>query len=356
MSHFILYESDSKMSNTSEDQQIEFPKVVLEKEQKTWLKHVYEAFMDGRKITRRLLLHNLREELPEGFDPEGIPEVLLLYESRLTLLGALHVDPQTPLADYCNRIGFYLRDRARSEKEIGKVSLEEFTEGTGLDDREVSNALILLRDFGFPGGGGSPPDEESWIIYNHVSINEEKFHRRLFEFKGVEAELKTFYEAKYEAKTKSWRQEGSNAALFSSEDQEPPEGSLDLWGCLHSTIEDVSRPLFESEHYAQAVEAAYKQVEAIVKEKVADEIDEGIFGRDLMFQAFKEEDPLLQIPADLNTVTNRNIQEGYKFLFAGAFQGIRNPKAHNNLSIQKDTAIHMLFLASQLINVAERAD
>jgi hypothetical protein len=41
---------------------------------------------------------------------------------------------------------------------------------------------------------------------------------------------------------------------------------------------------------------------------------------------------------------------GYMDIFAGAMTGIRNPKAHENMTITKNRAIHHLFLASLLFN------
>ena len=42
-------------------------------------------------------------------------------------------------------------------------------------------------------------------------------------------------------------------------------------------------------------------------------------------------------------------------IFAGAMQGIRNPKAHENLYIQKDAAIKRLILASLLMDKVDEA-
>jgi len=49
---------------------------------------------------------------------------------------------------------------------------------------------------------------------------------------------------------------------------------------------------------------------------------------------------------NISTKTGRNIQIGYMQLFSGAMTGIRNPKAHNNLTITPERAIHFMFLAS----------
>lgn len=52
---------------------------------------------------------------------------------------------------------------------------------------------------------------------------------------------------------------------------------------------------------------------------------------------------------DLSTGSGRNVQEGYKNIFAGAIQAIRNPNAHENLPIKRDDAIRKLMMASDLM-------
>ena len=50
-------------------------------------------------------------------------------------------------------------------------------------------------------------------------------------------------------------------------------------------------------------------------------------GSALMAQAFADAHPRI-ILSDLSTETGKNIQAGFRFLFMGAVQGIRNPDAH----------------------------
>ena len=77
-------------------------------------------------------------------------------------------------------------------------------------------------------------------------------------------------------------------------------------------------------------------------------------GRDLMFKAFSNEDNLL-IFEGLNSESGRNVQEGYKYIFAGSIQAIRNPKAHANMNISKEDAIKRLILAGLLMDKIDEA-
>ncbi|MGV8149908.1 MAG: TIGR02391 family protein [Alkaliphilus sp.] len=121
-----------------------------------------------------------------------------------------------------------------------------------------------------------------------------------------------------------------------------------FWDLLHPKIVEVSKSRFEANHFADSVEAALKEanntVKAIVKQKTGQEYD----GANLMHRAFSLDQQIILLD-DLSTETGKNIQKGYMQIFAGAMTGIRNPKAHENIIIEADRAIHFLFLASLLL-------
>lgn len=77
-------------------------------------------------------------------------------------------------------------------------------------------------------------------------------------------------------------------------------------------------------------------------------------GQDLMRKAFTASNPLL-IFEGVDTESGRNVQEGYMQIFAGAMQGIRNPKAHENMSISREDAVKRLVLASLLMDKIDEA-
>jgi len=121
-----------------------------------------------------------------------------------------------------------------------------------------------------------------------------------------------------------------------------------LWDLIHPKIGEVAKSRFESMHFSDAVEAALKEVnkrvKTIVKQKIGEEYD----GADLMNRAFSLNNPLIKLD-DLSTETGRNIQKGYMLIFSGTMTGIRNPKAHENISIDKKRATHLIFLSSLLM-------
>lgn len=121
-----------------------------------------------------------------------------------------------------------------------------------------------------------------------------------------------------------------------------------FWDLLHPKIVEVSKSRFETNHHADSVEAALKEVNKIVKSIVKQKTDLEFDGANLMNRAFSVNKPII-ILDDLSTQTGKDIQLGYMQIFSGTMTGIRNPKAHENIIIDKQRAIHFLFLSSLLM-------
>ena len=120
-----------------------------------------------------------------------------------------------------------------------------------------------------------------------------------------------------------------------------------IWSIMHSEIIRVAKQRFESGFYADAVEAAFKEINLQVKTKCKDR-HQNKDGKGLMTIAFSGTNPVLKFK-ESSIFSNFDIQEGYMHLFAGAMQGIRNPKAHENDVIDKADALRKLAFASMLM-------
>lgn len=127
-----------------------------------------------------------------------------------------------------------------------------------------------------------------------------------------------------------------------------------IWNLIHPSISEVAKGRFESRHYADSVEAALKMVNTAVKTIVKERIGEELDGASLMQKALSLDEPVLML-SDISSESGRNIQKGYLQIFSGAMTGIRNPKAHDNLVIDRKRAIHHLFLASLLMSKIDEA-
>ena len=121
------------------------------------------------------------------------------------------------------------------------------------------------------------------------------------------------------------------------------------------TIEELrsaSRTLFRDGHYARAVEQAYKCLDNLVKEK--SQLPDA-FGAGLMRTAFSAQNPILKL-SDLTSNSQKDEQQGYMEIFAGAMTGIRNPRAHEHKFVDEpEVALEMLVLANHLMRMLERS-
>jgi uncharacterized protein (TIGR02391 family) len=114
----------------------------------------------------------------------------------------------------------------------------------------------------------------------------------------------------------------------------------------------VTEKLFKDGHSARAVEEAYKAINNGVKARCRSTKD----GPDLMHHAFAiDKGPMLRVNR-LQTTSERDEQDGYRYLFAGAMAGFRNPRAHEHLlRDEPGAALEMLVLANHLASVLERS-
>ena len=122
-----------------------------------------------------------------------------------------------------------------------------------------------------------------------------------------------------------------------------------FWELVHPRVAAFARPRFEAGFFGDAVEASFKEVNDAAKRIVRDVDGRELDGATLMHTAFSPNGPLIRLTA-LATETDRNIQQGYMQIMAGAMIGIRNPKAHDNLNPGASRALHLICLASLLMH------
>lgn len=120
---------------------------------------------------------------------------------------------------------------------------------------------------------------------------------------------------------------------------------------IHFKIEEASKKLFDDGHYAQATFEAYKLIDKVVAYHA--KISES--GVKLMMKAFSEQSPLIKL-TDLSTVSKKDEQEGYKFIFSGSVLAIRNPRGHEyGIKDSPTDCLDHLSLASMLLRRLESA-
>ncbi len=120
---------------------------------------------------------------------------------------------------------------------------------------------------------------------------------------------------------------------------------------IHPDLPVDVRNLFDNGHYPQATFEALKYLDEEVQRASADTD----FGKSLMMRVFGGTSPKLALNPGM-TPSEQSEQEGYKFIFAGTMQGIRNPRGHTTqISDDPDTCLDHLSLTSMLLRKLEEA-
>lgn len=131
----------------------------------------------------------------------------------------------------------------------------------------------------------------------------------------------------------------------------PATPSLSQIG-LHPRVVEVAGKLLNDGHYSQAVFEAFKALEEHVRDKT------GVYdkyGTALMAHVLNERSPILKIKPS-HPKTSNDEQEGFKLIFMGSIQAIKNPKSHRTLKLNsKPRALLYLAFASLLFELVDDA-
>ncbi|GAB4336368.1 MAG: hypothetical protein Kow0010_24150 [Dehalococcoidia bacterium] len=112
------------------------------------------------------------------------------------------------------------------------------------------------------------------------------------------------------------------------------------------------RDLFDDGHYTQATFEAFKFVDEYVRSKSG--VNET--GFKLMMRTFDPEKPVIALNGN-TTMSERDEQDGFRFLFAGSMLAIRNPRGHDTtVSDGPDVCLDHLALASLLLRRLRAAE
>lgn len=147
-----------------------------------------------------------------------------------------------------------------------------------------------------------------------------------------------------EAIARSFRQpvgKGPGAALVEEKLPLHPFDSRNI----HPSLPSKVRRLFDDGHYPEATFLAFKYVDKVVERHAG--ITES--GYKLMMAAFSETAPKVKLTA-LKTTSEKDEQQGYKFIFAGSVLAIRNPRGHEYSVVDDpDICLDHLCFASMLL-------
>jgi uncharacterized protein (TIGR02391 family) len=111
------------------------------------------------------------------------------------------------------------------------------------------------------------------------------------------------------------------------------------------------KKLFDDGHYAEATFEAFKYLDKTVQKHAG--LHES--GFKLMMAAFDKNKPLLKL-TPLSTTSEIDEQEGFRFVFAGAILGIRNPRGHEySVADDPDLCLDHLAFVSMLMRRLDQA-
>ncbi|NUM43091.1 MAG: TIGR02391 family protein [Anaerolineales bacterium] len=121
-----------------------------------------------------------------------------------------------------------------------------------------------------------------------------------------------------------------------------PEIRSDLW-------QAISKP-YESEIYSSAVLEAIHYLSNLLRERANVDGD----GIPLVGQALGGDSPRLRINK-FQTETEKNEQKGLEQILRGLYQGIRNPRSHEQYEDEKDTADAIILFVNYIIGIIGQA-
>ena len=120
---------------------------------------------------------------------------------------------------------------------------------------------------------------------------------------------------------------------------------------IHPDLPTKVRELFDDGYYPEATFEAFKYLDKTVEKHSG--ITEA--GYKLMMTAFSETSPKLPLTA-LKTTSEKDEQQGYKFIFVGGVLAIRNPRGHEHSVVDNpDLCLDHLGFVSMLLRRLEQA-
>jgi uncharacterized protein (TIGR02391 family) len=122
---------------------------------------------------------------------------------------------------------------------------------------------------------------------------------------------------------------------------------------IHEALPPRVQELFDDGHYAEATYTAYKYLDTEIRRL------SGIAktGAPLMMEALNGNAAVTAIKlTPMGTLSEKDEQEGFRFLFAGSMMAIRNPRGHEHtVNDDLETCLGHLSLVTLLMRRLERA-
>jgi uncharacterized protein (TIGR02391 family) len=119
---------------------------------------------------------------------------------------------------------------------------------------------------------------------------------------------------------------------------------------LHPEIARAASKRYRDGNYADAVEAAVKALNGLVRLRSSSDLD----GTKLMEFVFSPNNPVLKFNS-LADQSDRDEQKGFMMMFSGAVAGLRNPRAHKFIQDDPERALEFIAYISLLAKLLDGA-
>ena len=144
----------------------------------------------------------------------------------------------------------------------------------------------------------------------------------------------------------------AEAHLLAAAGAEPEQKDIGFEELLHPIIIEHAYQLYRNGHLREAVLNSVTAIFDFIRARTGSEED----GDRLIGQVMAPNEPRL-ILSELGTDSGQNDQKGFMQIFKGAYQGIRNPKAHSlTHDLTPEKAAQYLVFASLLARRIEEAE
>lgn len=128
---------------------------------------------------------------------------------------------------------------------------------------------------------------------------------------------------------------------------------MNLQPVIPSSLWEAVQSAYEAENYSHAILEATYLISGVLRERAGVDGD----GASLVGQALGGDDPKLKLNA-FQSESERNEQKGFEQMLRGIYMGIRNPRSHEQITDDRETAdsiIHFIGYVLKRLNASREA-